>query len=206
MANIKFMISKLFNRIFSMPSINKSQLHKTCRIGTSSAISNTKMGMYSYCGEHTCISMAEIGRFTSISAYCSIGGGAHPVDWVSTSPVFTAERSILRANFTDNRFETHKKTYIGSDVWIGAHALIKSGVTIADGAVIGMGSVVTKDVGAYEIWAGNPAKLIRKRFDDETIDKLLKSQWWKWDEEKIKKYADKFNSSEDFIKELELDK
>lgn len=204
MANLKFVISKLINRIFSMPSINNSQLHKTCRIGTGSAISNTKMGMYSYCGEHTCISMAEVGRFTSISAYCSIGGGAHPIDWASTSPVFTAERSILRVNFSRNHFNTHKKTCIGNDVWIGAHSLIKSGITIADGAVIGMGSVVTKDVGPYEIWAGNPAKLIRKRFDDETIDKLLKSQWWNWDEAKIKKYADRFNSPEAFLKELEL--
>lgn len=206
MTNIRFVISKLLNRIFSMPSINNSQLHQTCRIGTSSAISNTIMGMYSYCGEHTNISMAEIGKFTSISAYCSIGGGAHPVDWVSTSPVFTAERSILRTNFTKNSFATHKKTYIGSDVWIGAHALIKSGVSIGNGAVIGMGSVVTKDVGPYEIWAGNPAKLIRKRFDDNTIEALLSSEWWNWSEEKLRKYADKFNSTEAFLNDLERNK
>ena len=107
-------------------------------------------------------------------------------------------------NFSNNDYNPYKETVIGNDVWIGTHCLIKSGVTIADGAVIGMGSVVTKDVGPYEIWAGNPAKLIRKRFDDETIDKLLKSQWWNWDDRKIQKCADSFNSVESFKRISEL--
>lgn len=76
------------------------------------------------------------------------------------------------------------------------------GVTIGDGAVIGAGSVVTKDVGPYEIWAGNPARFIRKRFDDETIEKLLESQWWNWDDEKLKQYGEKFQSPEEFVKIL----
>ena len=62
----------------------------------------------------------------------------------------------------------------------------KSGVTISDGAVIGMGSVVTHDVGPYEIWAGNPARMIRKRFDDETVENLKQIKWWNWNEEKSK--------------------
>ena len=65
--------------------------------------------------------------------------------------------------------------------------------------MIGAGSIVTKDVGPYEIWAGNPARFIRKRFDDDTIEKLLKSQWWNWDDEKLKEYSDKFQSPEKFI-------
>ena len=77
--------------------------------------------------------------------------------------------------------------------------MIKSGVKIADGAVIGMGSVVTKDVGAYEIWAGNPAHLIRKRFDDETISKLLESRWWNWSDDKIRLNADKYNDVNAFL-------
>ena len=76
------------------------------------------------------------------------------------------------------------------------------GVTIGDGAVIGAGSIVTKDVGPYEIWAGNPARFIRKRFDDETIEKLLESQWWNWDDEKLKMYGEKFQSPEEFVKIL----
>lgn len=81
-------------------------------------------------------------------------------------------------------------------------ALSSGGVTIGDGAVIGAGSIVTKDVGPYEIWAGNPARFIRKRFDDETIEKLLESQWWNWDDEKLKMYGEKFQSPEEFVKIL----
>ena len=72
-------------------------------------------------------------------------------------------------------------------------------VKIADGAVIGMGSIVTKDIGPYEIWAGNPARLIRKRFDDETIDAFEKMKWWEWDDNKIEKYADKFTVASELI-------
>lgn len=201
---LKFYISKAFKKFFHMSSVSKCNIHKTAKIGDGCTVSDTVMGKYSYVGDNTNISFAAVGSFTSISSYCGIGGGGHPTDWVSTSPMFNKHRSILRVNFSQNDYNPFKETAIGNDVWIGTHCLIKSGVTIADGAVIGMGSVVTKDIGPYEIWAGNPAKLIRKRFDDETIDKLLKIQWWNWDEAKIKKYADKFNSPEAFLKELEL--
>ncbi len=84
-----------------------------------------------------------------------------------------------------NKFSKGNIT-IGNDVWIGYGAIILSGVCIGHGAVIGAGSVVTKDVGNYEIVAGNPARLIRKRFDDETITQLLALKWWDWPLEKIR--------------------
>lgn len=74
---------------------------------------------------------------------------------------------------------------IGNDVWIGYEAVVMAGVTIGDGAVIGTRAVVTKDVPAYTIVGGIPAKTIRKRFPDETIDALLALKWWDWPEEKI---------------------
>ena len=77
------------------------------------------------------------------------------------------------------------RTTIGNDVWIGTGAMVKAGVTIADGAVIGMGSVVTKDVGPYEIWAGNPARLIKKRLPEDEADRLASLKWWEWDDAKI---------------------
>lgn len=79
-----------------------------------------------------------------------------------------------------------------------------SGVHIADGAVIGAGSVVTKDVGPYEIWAGNPARFIRKRFDDETIARLLASKWWDWEDEKLIKMGDYVTDPEKFLEKIEL--
>lgn len=196
---IKYYFSKLFRKIAGMPSINNCNIHKTAKIGAYSSMTESSMGKYSYIGDNTIISCTSIGCFTSISSNCAIGGGAHPMDWVSTSPVFTSHRSILRFNFAKHEFNPYKPVTIGNDVWIGAHCMIKSGVKIADGAVIGMGSVVTKDVGAYEIWAGNPAHLIRKRFDDETISKLLEIQWWNWNDDKIRLNADKYNDVKAFL-------
>ena len=79
------------------------------------------------------------------------------------------------------------KLKIGNDVWIGHEAVILSGVTIGDGAIIGTRAVVTKDVPSYTIVGGVPAKPIRKRFDEETIQKLKEIRWWDWEEERIKK-------------------
>lgn len=79
------------------------------------------------------------------------------------------------------------KLKIGNDVWIGYEAVILSGVTIGDGAIIGTRAVVTKDVPSYTIVGGVPAKPIRKRFDEETIQKLEEIRWWDWEEERIKK-------------------
>ena len=84
--------------------------------------------------------------------------------------------------------------------------MIKQGVTIGNGAVVGMGSVVTKDVEPYTIVAGNPAKLIRKRFDDDTIQRLLKSKWWELDDLELLKYAKNIKNPEKFLQEIENEK
>ena len=80
---------------------------------------------------------------------------------------------ILHKNFSEFEYDVFTETSIGNDVWIGEGCKIRAGVSIADGAVLGMGSVLTKDIGAYEIWAGNPAKFIRKRLENEEIDEIF---------------------------------
>jgi carbonic anhydrase/acetyltransferase-like protein (isoleucine patch superfamily) len=80
--------------------------------------------------------------------------------------------------------------------------LIKGGVNVGHGAIIGMGSVVTKDIPPYEIWAGNPAKFIKRRFDDNIATELLKLKWWEWEDRIIKQYASKFNNVVEFIKNV----
>ena len=81
--------------------------------------------------------------------------------------------------------------------------LFGGGVHIADGVVIGAGSVVLKDVGPYEIWAGNPARFIRKRFDEDTIERLLKVQWWKLDDEQLKMYGKFMPNVKEFLEMVE---
>lgn len=193
-----------FARILSRRpcAIRGSKIHKKASIGNGAQIVNCTVDRYTYIHGSSVV-FADVGAFCSIAAGCTIGGGMHPTDWVSTSPVFYKGRNVLRTNFSQNKFEEFAHTTIGNDVWIGSKCLVKGGITIGDGAIIGMGSVVTKDVPPYEIWAGNPAKCIRKRFDDETIAKLLKLQWWNWDEAKLKKYGDLFHNPQMFLKKLE---
>lgn len=86
------------------------------------------------------------------------------------------------------------KSVIGNDVWIGFEAVILSGVTIGDGAIIGTRAVVTKDVPPYTIVGGIPAKPIKKRFSEDVISKLLKIQWWNWPENRVKQNIDTIQS------------
>ncbi len=130
-----------------------------------------------------------------IGSFCSIGSGAsfimagnqgHRYDWISTFPFFYMPEVENFKNANDG-FQTSGDTIIGNDVWIGSEAMIMPGITVGDGAVIGSRALVTKDVDAYAIVGGNPAKLIKKRFSKEHIDKLMEMQWWNWDEEYLKK-------------------
>ena len=92
------------------------------------------------------------------------------------------------------------KCVLGNDVWVGHAAVIMPGVKIGNGAIIGSGAVVTKDVGDYEIAAGMPARIIKKRFSDEIIKKLLKIEWWDWDRKTIEEKLPEFNDLELFLK------
>ena len=100
-------------------------------------------------------------------------------------PIFFAEWGLDAKNIRD-AWDNKGDIVVGSDVWIGYEAVILSGVHIGDGAIIGARAVVTKDVAPYTIVGGVPAKPIRRRFDDETIEKLESLRWWDWDAEKIR--------------------
>lgn len=128
----------------------------------------------------------EIGAFCSIASGVKILlGGEHRVDWVTTYP-FNALWEEAK------HFTGHPKSkgdvIIGNDVWIGLESVILSGVKIGDGAVIGTRSIVTKNIPPYAIAFGNPAKILRYRFNQQTIDKLLEIAWWNWDDQKITEF------------------
>lgn len=172
-----YLYSKFLKKI-QISSIIRSNIHNKSKVCSQSHLVNVSLEKYSYIGNNCQLVYVSIGKFCSISDNVIIGGASHPIHWVSSSPLFYRDKNILRKNFSDAEYLPYKNTTIGSDVWIGNGALIKSGLNIEHGAVIGMGAVVTKDVGPYEIWAGNPAKLIKKRFDDKTISQLLEYCWW----------------------------
>lgn len=129
-----------------------------------------------------------------IGKFCSIACGAkfifnsanHTLSSVSTYPfpIFFEEWGLNIKDVTA-AWDNKGNIIIGNDVWIGYEAVIMAGVTIGDGAIIGTRAVVTKDVPPYTIVGGVPAKPIRKRFDNETLEELLKIRWWDWPEEKI---------------------
>jgi len=129
-----------------------------------------------------------------IGSFCSIGSGAafimagnqgHRNDWVSTFPFYWMSEVAAFAG-ARNGYEPAGDTEIGNDVWIGSEAIIMPGVKIGDGAVIGTRALVTRDVEPYAVVGGNPAKVIRSRFDDRTIAMLLEMKWWDWPDERLK--------------------
>ncbi|HIP33138.1 MAG TPA: CatB-related O-acetyltransferase [Bacteroidia bacterium] len=183
-------------------AIKNSSIHITSKIESGTQFINSTMGKHSFCGYDCDISNCEIGSFTSIANNVVVGGGMHPIHWVGTSPVFYEGRDSVKEKFSEHTRDDIKKTKIGVDVWIGQNVMIKQGVTIGTGAVVGMGSIVTKDVEPYTIVAGNPAKKIRMRFDENTIESLLNSRWWEFNDKKLLKYAKYFQEPKIFIKEL----
>jgi acetyltransferase-like isoleucine patch superfamily enzyme len=193
-----YLLSKAIKKL-QIPSIRLSKIDKKSKVMSSCNIYKSSVGKYSYIGYNCQIIHSKIGNFCSIANNVIIGGAKHPLDFVSTSPVFIKGRNVLRTNFNSKVFEQYKETFIGNDVWIGNNAILKGGITISDGAVIGMGAVVTKNVGPYEVWAGNPAKLINKRFEEKDINKLLNLKWWDLEDEKLRQVSLYIDDPKEFI-------
>ncbi len=180
-------------------SLYNSKIDKTSKVEAGSLVVSSVFKKHSFCGYDCEIINAEIGSFCSISSNVKIGGGMHPVSWVGMSPVFYKGRDSVKTKFSEFERSDALYTQIGNDVWIGQNVLIKQGVTIGHGAVVGMGSVVTKDVLPYSIVAGNPARLIRKRFSEDIIIALLEIKWWDFNDKDLKEYAQHFKNPQEFI-------
>lgn len=138
---------------------------------------------------HGVSSAIEIGNFCSIASHTVIQDHNHDVNCLTT---YFIKYNVFQEDSRKNDMVSKGRVKIGNDVWVGTHAVILSGVTIGDGAVIAANSVVTKDVSPYAIVAGSPAKVLKYRFSDDVISELLKLKWWNWDLEKIKRNKELF--------------
>jgi chloramphenicol O-acetyltransferase type B len=151
-----------------------------------------KVGRHTYGHEQITIRHWGEPAELSIGSFCSIAdrvvvflGGNHRPDWVTTYPFPSFAEHWQKARGIGGVAITNGDVTIGNDVWIGSNATIMSGVTVGDGAVIATDSCVTRDVAPYAIVGGNPARLLRERFDAETVERLLVIRWWEWSDEKI---------------------
>jgi acetyltransferase-like isoleucine patch superfamily enzyme len=168
---------------------------------------NSELGNFSYVARNSQIYNTKVGKFTCIGPNVNTGMGAHPSSqFVSSHPLFysTLGQSSGLVIVDKNLFEEFPATEIGNDVWIGNNAIIKYGVKVGDGAIIGAGAVVTKDVEPYSIIGGVPAKIIKYRFTQEQIEFLQNFKWWDKDLEWIKANKHKFENIEQFMSKTSI--
>ena len=176
--------------------IGKVQMEEGCRLSDVVCSGNVEIGRFvSLNGPATRISSrmngVKIGSFTSIASSVVIQEDYHRMDKLTT---YFSNHNIFKKNL-ENDLYSKGEIIIEEDVWIGSNSVILSGVKIGRGSIVGAGSVVTKDIPAYSIVGGNPAKVIKMRFDDLTIDKIEKSEWWKLPINLINKHESVFNSN-----------
>lgn len=171
-------------RIDESSKINKSSFGAYTDIGPHCSIRESSMGDYSYLAGHVSMVWTEIGKFCSIAAYTRINPGNHPTWRVTTSHATYRRRQYGLDTVDDEEFFQWRRDHpcsIGNDVWIGHNVTVLAGVSIGTGACIGAGAVVSKDIPPYAIAVGVPARVIRYRFDPETIDRILATEYWNWD-------------------------
>lgn len=170
-----------------------------------------KVGKATYFNTGTELHYVSIGRYCSIGSNVKAIIGRHPTsEFVSTHPAFFS--TSKQAGFTyvkENKFEEylyvqdHYSVEIGNDVWIGSDVRVIGGITIGDGAIIAAGALVIKNVPPYAIVGGVPARIIRYRFDNEQIQKLLQIKWWDRDDEWVIKHSECFENIDKFFIEVE---
>lgn len=213
---IKWVVSKLFfewrfaDQHFQMRYM---AAFRNCKFGHFNTLYNeavlvgVEMGDFSYASYRCRLSNVSIGKFSCIGPDVSAGLGVHPSrDFVSTHPAFYSAKKTVQATFVcENLFKDSNRIVIGNDVWIGARAIILDGVEIGNGSIIAAGAVVTKDVPAYAVVGGVPARVLRYRFSAEEISFLDHFKWWDRDVDWLSSNASRFTNIKQFIAESRID-
>ncbi len=188
-------------------------IHPTCRIrdsrigswtalGANTVLVESDFGDYSYTAGNVSIVYASIGKFCSIANSVRINPGNHP-QWRVMQHHCTYRRVQYGFDIRDDpeffQWRRDHACHIGHDVWIGHGVTVMPGASIGTGAVIGAGAVVTKDVGPYEVAVGVAAKVIKKRFSDPVVEKLMAIAWWDWDRRKLEERFEDFLNLDVFL-------
>lgn len=182
-------------RLGESPTIDPTASLRDCRlgrytqVGAGTRLAEMEMDDYSYISEHGDVIYTTIGKFCSIAAFVRLNPGNHP-HWRASQSHFTYRASYYFDGEADEAelfdWRRSHRVSIGHDVWIGHGVVVLPGVSIGTGAILGSGAVVTKDVGAYEIAVGVPARSIKRRFEPAIADRLQALGWWDWDHERLR--------------------
>ena len=215
--SIKYYIQKLFARWLDKPVIldgktegyslvrserGRTKMGRFTKVYPPFYLREVSVGDYSYISRNCRISYCIIGKFCSIGPNFSCGLGIHPINGISTSPMFYSPAKQNGVMYcSERKIAERKQIIIGNDVFIGANVIVLDGVKIADGAVIGAGAVVVDDIPPYAVAVGVPAKVVKYRFDEATIRKLLEKQWWNGTDEELKEVERNFWDVEAFLKD-----
>lgn len=213
---LKYKVKRKDCNVSWRSNIVNSKLGGKNTIQKEANIINCSLGYGTCIGRGTQFTNCKIGKFSSIAPGVKNIGGDHPTSkFVSTYPGFYSEHTAAVVRFvTEQKFKEYRYTdeekqvhnEIGNDVWIGTDAVIMHGITIGDGAIVGAGALVTKDVPPYAIVGGVPAHIIRYRFVESEIQFLIKLKWWEKDLAWISKYAEYFDDIKRFIYAMEKEK
>lgn len=159
--------------------LTNSKISSHAKLLGSFHIDNSVIDDFTYVALNAHISYTMIGKYCSIGPNFMCGWGIHPIHGVSTSPMFYSTKAQNGYTICDkDKIEERRLIKIGNDVFIGANVTVLDGVVIGDGAVIGAGSVVSKNIPPYAVAVGCPIKVVRYRFDEETIERFLNVKWW----------------------------
>ena len=202
--NLGLLLKNRTLRIGYNVSITDCVFDDNVTLGHDSELIRLKIGRHSYLAHDCFFRDVVVGNYCSIGPGVKVGLGYHPLDFVSKHPIFYSNEGITSSILTNEmKYQDHKSTSIGNDVWIGANVIIADGVNIGNGAVIASGAVVTKDVLPYELVGGVPAKHIYFLFDKKEIETLENGEWWNWNEERIVANFELFRQPKEFLNKLD---
>ncbi len=188
-------------------SVRASTFGRYCEVGARTKVAESSFGDYAYVVNDSDIIYTDIGKFCSIAAHTRINPGNHPLERVALSH-FTYRSSAYDMGPDDGSFFDWRRSFrcvMGNDVWIGHGAVVLPGVKLGNGAAVGAGAIVTKDVPPFAIVVGNPGKVLRYRFQPAIIAALERIAWWDWPHERLRSGLADFRamSAQDFCRKYD---